>query len=68
MRFIDIQREFPVSLDSQPFPETIATACVIVREPGGAYSEVDASGPIQRMVSNPLLQTSQSADSGWMCN
>ena len=57
-----------VSLDGQPFSETVATARVIVREAGGAYYQVDATGPVQRMVSNPVLPTSQSGDSGWMCS
>lgn len=55
-----------VSLDGQPFSETVATARVVVRE-GGVYYEIDAVGPIQRMVSNPVLPTSQS-EQGWACN
>ena len=57
-----------VSIDGQQFSETVATARVVVREAGGAYSEIDATGPVQRMVSNPVLPTTASSVSGWMCS
>jgi hypothetical protein len=57
-----------VSLDGAPFSETIATAHVIAREADGSYSQVDATAPVQRMVSNPQLPTSSSSVSDWNCN
>jgi len=57
-----------VSVDGQPFPETTATAHVIAREVDGSYTRVDATGSIQRMVSNPQLPTSPSSGSDWSCS
>jgi hypothetical protein len=54
-----------VSLGGDPLPADTATARVIIRNPGGSYSEVDATGPVVRMVANPIFPPPN--PHGWRC-
>jgi hypothetical protein len=54
-----------VSIDGQPIPGDEAFAHVVVRDAHGVYGQLDAIGPVQRMVANPVFP--QPSGSGWDC-
>ena len=55
-----------VSLGGQPLPGDVAKAHVRVRSTDGVYHEIEASGPVERMVTNPILPAP--VWGGWSCN
>jgi hypothetical protein len=55
-----------VSLNGQPLPGDVAYAHVIVRQADGTYGLIEASGPVLRGVTNPVLPAPVH-DNGWGC-
>jgi hypothetical protein len=55
-----------VSLDGTPLPGDVATAHLVVRSADGATVKLDATAPIQRMVSNPSFPAPRA--NSWLCS
>src|SRR5689334_12006282 len=55
-----------VSLDGTPLPGDVATAHLVVRSADGTYVKLEATAPVQRMVSNPSFPSPRS--NSWVCN
>jgi hypothetical protein len=55
-------------VNGRPVPDGPASARVVVRDSGGNYGLIEASGPIQRMVSFPTFPPASFAGVYWSCN
>jgi hypothetical protein len=55
-----------VSISGQPLPGDVAYAYVVVRDADGSYSRIEATGPVLRGVTNPVLPGPQ-ANYGLSC-
>ena len=54
--------------NAAPVPDGMARARVITRDAGGQYGLIEASAPIQRMVSSPTFPASSFQGVSWSCN
>ena len=57
-----------VSIGGTPLPGEVAVAHVVVREPNGGYSQIDATGAVLRGVTNPTIPMATGGMSGWSCS
>ena len=54
--------------NGRPLPDGPASARVVVRDTGGNYGLIEATAPIQRMVSFPAFPPASFAGVYWSCN